>query len=97
MSDADLSEPQKAIYTAFLIAGLKDIKIFRATSGVRYVTGDIDDKHYIFSHKDYLQYILSCNDNTLIATRDPTELRQMLDKIMENPKANIEKSHNSIF
>lgn len=93
----DLSEPQKSIYIAFQISGLNTIETFCTEKKIRYVQGTIGNKKYIFSHKGYKQYILSCNAKTLIATNNPMELRLMIEKIIRDPTSYIEKSPISLL
>jgi hypothetical protein len=95
--ESNLSDPQKAIYASFRVAGINNIETFETESGVRYVKGIIKNNTYLFSHKDHRQYILTCNGRTLIATFNPKELRDIINKIIENPTAEIEKSPYSIL
>lgn len=96
----NFSEAQKAIFVSFSMAGLNNIDMFECVTGTRYVTGEIGDKKYTFSHRDRdnaCQYILSCNGSMLIGTFDPKELRIMIDKIIANPTIDIEKSEKSLL
>ena len=93
----DLSNEQKAIFSAFKLAGLNNIDTFQNNqTGTRYVKGNSTNNKFLFSHQRN-HYVLTCNDDILIATFDPVELRRVINKIMENPNAHMKKSDKSMF
>ena len=92
-----LSDQQMTLRNMFMMLDMTDIGCFTTSSGVKYVSGILRGKNYLFSHKlhkdgEVIGYILSVDGDIRIETFDPKLIADAIKLLLRNNDVVIPKT-----